>query len=118
VPFLSTGVVEQIMRIHPVLKHCAAFGQAKGLLRTAFEGDLPSEIIWRQKLEFAQGSSVSTCLGALAAARVSSREWAQAQRDGLPVKSREELFYHRILQQRIRTPLRAGTVGRWQGPVL
>lgn len=118
VPFLSTTVVERIMTIHPVLKETAAFGQAKGLLRAAFEGELPPDILWRRKEEFAQGASVSACLGALAAERVSAREWSQARRDRLPVASREELFYYRILQQHIRTPLRAGTIGRWRGPVL
>lgn len=118
VPFLSTDVVERMMRIHPVLKHSGAFGEPKGLLRSAFEGCLPSEILWRKKLEFAQGSSVSDCIGALAEARVSEREWSQARRDGLPVESREELYYYNVLRQRISTPWRTGTIGRWQGPVL
>ena len=118
VPFLSTDVVERMMRIHPVLKHSGAFGEAKGLLRSAFAGCLPSEILWRTKLEFAQGSSVSDCVGALASARISEREWTRARRDGLPVESREELYYYNILRQRLRTPWRAGTIGRWQGPVL
>lgn len=118
VPFLSTEFVEKVMSIHPLLRENGSFGQAKGLLRKAFEGALPPEIIWRKKAEFAQGSSVSECLGALASSRVSDERWAQAQRHGLPVASREELFYFDILRQRLRTPLRAGTMGRWQGPVL
>lgn len=118
VPFLSTDFVEKVMSIHPRLRETGAYGHAKGLLRTAFEGTLPPEILWRRKTEFAQGSSVSACLGALAESRVSDERWAQARRHGLPVNSREELFYFDILRQRIRTPLRAGTIGRWQGPVL
>lgn len=118
VPFLDTAFVGRILRIHPVLKQSATLGQAKGLLRAAFADDLPPEIIQRRKQEFAQGSSVSDCIGALVAARVSDREWTQAQAAGLPVRSPEELYYHNLLQQHLHTPIAPGTVGRWQGPVL
>lgn len=118
VPFLGTPVVDRLMTIHPILKESQAFGQAKGILRKAFTGDLPDEILWRRKAEFAQGSSVSGALGRIAAQRVSDREWAQARRDGLPLRSREEVFYYHILKRSIGTPLRAGTIGRWRGPVL
>ncbi len=118
VPFLGTGVVERLMSIHPVLKETAAFGREKGLLRSAFEGDLPHDILWRRKAEFSQGTKVSACLGKLVARQVSAHEWAQAQANGLPVATPEEYFYFRILKTHLRAPLRAGTIGRWQGPVL
>lgn len=118
VPFLDTAFVDRVLRIHPMLKQSSVFGQAKGLLRAAFADDLPPEIINRRKQEFAQGASVSDCVGPLVAARVGEAEWTRARADGLPVRSREELYYYQVLQRHLGTPLRAGTIGRWQGPVL
>ncbi len=118
VPFLDLGLVERIMRIHPVLKQCSAFGQAKGLLRAAYSSDLPPEIIQRKKLEFAQGASVSTCIGDIVSRRVSDRDWTRARAAGVPVRSAEELYYFNLLSRHLGTPLQPGTIGRWQGPVL
>ncbi|MBS0663231.1 MAG: asparagine synthetase B [Verrucomicrobia bacterium] len=118
VPFLATGVVDRFLRIHPDLKAAAALGREKGLLRMAFDGELPRELLWRPKQEFAQGSSVSALLAGIAAARVSEREWHEAQEAGLPVASREELCYYRILERRLGGRIPAGVIGRWQGPVL
>lgn len=118
VPFLSTSFVGRTMRIDPELKELGAYGHAKGLLRSAFDGVLPPSLLWRKKLEFAQGSSVSQILERLAAGRVSDGEWAAAQKRGLPVASREELIYYRLLTESLSTPLSDRLIGRWQGPVL
>ncbi len=118
VPFLATSFVARTMRIDPQLKEAATFGHAKGLLRSAFEGRLPPSILWRKKAEFAQGSSVSGVLAALVDSCVSDHEWNEARRTGLPIRNREELVYHRILQASLQTPLGPDLIGRWQGPLL
>ncbi len=117
VPFLATSFVTRAMKIDPVLKEARAFPQAKGLLRSAFEGELPPAILWRKKAEFAEGSGVSGVLERLARAHVSEGEWEEAQRRGLPVQSREELMYFRIFSANFQTPVAPGVLGRWQGPL-
>ena len=56
VPFFDKGFVKEYMSIDPKLK-TVRDGYEKYLLRKAFEGDLPDDIIWRRKDGFSDGVS-------------------------------------------------------------
>jgi len=56
VPFLDIDFVEYVMSIDPSLKQAGKTSRIeKWLLRQAFSGHLPDEVLWRPKAEFAAG---------------------------------------------------------------
>ena len=55
VPFLDTVFVDHAMQIPAAHRMVGARGIEKELLRLAFEGWLPDEILWRQKEQFSDG---------------------------------------------------------------
>jgi asparagine synthase (glutamine-hydrolysing) len=114
VPFLDTRLIETVLQIDPRLKARSAFGIEKGILRKACEDLLPREILWRDKMEFAQGAGSSTLLQG-AAEEIPDHELEEARKNGLPVFTREELMYHRIFTGHFRHVDAEGLVGRWKG---
>lgn len=115
VPFLDREFIELCLSIDPKLKLYKTYGIEKWLLREAFADKLPKEIVWRDKMEFAQGCASSTALAVRAARTISETELIQAKELGLPVKSKEELLYYRIFQHHFSHPDAANLIGRWQG---
>jgi asparagine synthase (glutamine-hydrolysing) len=115
VPFLDLDFIELCLSIDPHLKLYSTFGIEKCLLRKAFEDLLPPEIVWRDKMEFAQGCASSGVLEKHAEAAISEEALAEAKGQGLPVNSQEELFYYRIFQQYFPHPDAAQVIGRWGG---
>ncbi|MFW6181804.1 MAG: asparagine synthase B [Spirochaetota bacterium] len=114
VPFLDTRFIETVLEIDPRLKARSAFGIEKGILRKACEDLLPRDIVWRDKMEFAQGAGSSTLLQK-AAEQIPGHELAAARRNGLPVSTGEELLYHRIFRRHFRHADAEVLVGRWKG---
>ncbi|MDJ0620473.1 MAG: asparagine synthase B [Calothrix sp. MO_192.B10] len=114
VPFLDTDFIELSLNIDPALKLYKAFGIEKWLLRKAFEDLLPNEIVWRNKMEFAQGSASSTMLEVHANRNISDAEFEQARLQGLPVSTKEELFYYRIFKSYFPHPNAANLIGKWE----
>ena len=55
VPFLDKGFVDIAMRTNPKAKECKNGRIEKHILREAFEGYLPNEVLWRQKEQFSDG---------------------------------------------------------------
>jgi asparagine synthase (glutamine-hydrolysing) len=55
VPFLDKEFVDIAMRTNPETKECKEGRIEKNILREAFEGYLPEEILWRQKEQFSDG---------------------------------------------------------------
>ncbi len=55
VPFLDKEFVDIAMRINPKAKECNNGKIEKHILREAFEGYLPEEVLWRQKEQFSDG---------------------------------------------------------------
>lgn len=55
VPFLDKEFVDIAMRTNPAAKECKNGRIEKNILREAFEGYLPEEILWRQKEQFSDG---------------------------------------------------------------
>ncbi len=86
----------------------------KGILRAAFEGYLPDEILWRQKEQFSDGVGYGWIDGlkAHAESQVSDRELAAAdKRFGVnPPQTKEAYYYRSLFEQYFPTPAAAETV--------
>ncbi len=86
----------------------------KGVLRAAFEGVLPDEILWRQKEQFSDGVGYGWIDGlrAHADAQVSDRELAAAARrfPHNPPQTKEAYWYRSLFERHFPTPAAAETV--------
>lgn len=98
-PFLDSALVRTIMALPPEWKQMADGRPEKALLREAFRGWLPDELLWRGKEQFGDGSGAGTVLAELAAAKV-ERTDTDAVPDVpahcWPLRNDEERMYHRI----------------------
>jgi asparagine synthase (glutamine-hydrolysing) len=117
VPFLDTEFVAWSMGLDPRLKVWEAGKLEKGLLRTAFEGRLPAQILRRRKLEFSAGSGAEGVLSAYASGEVTDHDFARAGHT-FPIDvpaTKEELLYRRIFEQLFPGPWARANVQRWRG---
>jgi asparagine synthase (glutamine-hydrolysing) len=100
VPFLDTALLDVAMSLDPAAKLVPPGGIEKALLRGAFEGVLPPEILWRQKEQFSDGVGYSwiDSLKALAAHEVSDADLASAawRFPHNPPQSKEAYYYRSI----------------------
>jgi len=101
VPFLDTDMIALAMSLPAEWKLADRNGRRveKWLLREAFEHLLPHDIVWRDKLQFDQGSGVAGFIVG-AASRL-------AEEGGIAVdgtRSREEAYYRALLAEACETP--------------
>ena len=97
VPFLSRDMLAVAQRIPLEWKLLGEDGQEKAILREAFDGWLPHEILWRRKEQFGDGSGTADVMARQAERLVPDTNWDAVRIPGLPVaRSREELGYQRI----------------------
>ena len=82
VPFLDQKVIEWAMRIPAELKISGPDRPEKKLLREAFEGWLPHDLLWRVKAEFGDGSGARDVLSSAVEAEVSADEF-EAERNAV-----------------------------------
>lgn len=68
-------------------------------------------------MEFAQGCGSSTIMEQRSK-NVFSDELEQAQKQGCPVSSKEELFYYNVFKSHFDHPDTTKLIGRWQGKLL
>ncbi len=117
VPFLAREMLDVAGRVPAEWKLLGGDGQEKALLREAFEGWLPPEILWRRKEQFGDGSGTADVMVRQAASFVPDEDWSSVRVEGLPrARSREELGYQRIFAERLGG-IRAGRVlGRFATP--
>lgn len=115
VPFLDTDFIALCLSIDPTLKLHKTYGAEKWLLRQAFADKLPEVVVWRDKMEFAQGCASSTILEDHANGAISQAELDEAVSAGFPISHKEELFYYRIFQRHFPHPDAANLIGKWQG---
>ena len=94
----------------------------KQLLREAFDGMLPHDIVWRGKEQFGDGSGAGAVLAALAknnAAAASAANTQGATRqppDSWALRSDEEVLYYRIWQHHFSGVRPNSTLGRFATP--
>ena len=116
VPFLDREFLEVAMRMDASHKMVdKASGRIeKAVLREAFEGYLPKEILWRQKEQFSDGVGYGWIDGlkAHAEAQVSDRELAAADKrfPVNPPQTKEAYFYRSVFERFYPTPAAAETV--------
>jgi asparagine synthase (glutamine-hydrolysing) len=114
VPFLDVAFLDAAMRIDARLKLAQGGRIEKALLREAFAGCLPDEILWRQKEQFSDGVGYGWIDGlkAYAEEQVSDREFAAA-RSRFPInppQTKEAYLYRRIFERSFPGPACAKTV--------
>ncbi|MGX5200826.1 asparagine synthase B [Aliikangiella sp. IMCC44632] len=114
VPFLDREFLEVAMRVNPEAKLCGNGKIEKGLLREAFTGYLPEEILWRQKEQFSDGVGYSwiDSLKAYAESQIDDIQMARAAIDfpiGTP-DSKEGLLYRKIFESHFKLNSAAATV--------
>lgn len=117
VPFLAENVVQLAMSIPAEWKLPGDYGQEKRLLRQAFDGWLPEELLWRPKEQFGTGSGMEDVMDDMISNLVSDAEWAGAQQGArvgnLPApRSKEELVYQRMFSAHLEG-IRPEVVGRF-----
>ena len=99
VPFLDQKVIAWGLALPPKVKVAAPGEQEKKLLREAFTGWLPDELLWRDKAEFGDGSGARDVLSDAMAAAITNEEF-EAERGAVepPLRTKEELAYYRIFR--------------------
>jgi len=119
VPFLDREFMDVAMAFDAKYKMVdKASGGAqrmeKGILRAAFDGYLPDEILWRQKEQFSDGVGYGWIDGlkAHAESQVSDRELAAADKrfPVNPPQTKEGYYYRSLFEQFFPTPAAAETV--------
>jgi asparagine synthase (glutamine-hydrolysing) len=114
VPFLDLEFLDAAMGIDADAKMVARKGIEKGILREAFEGALPAEILWRQKEQFSDGVGYGWIDGLKdhAEQRVSDREFAAAAArfpHNTPA-TKEAYFYRSLFEKHFPGAACAATV--------
>jgi len=95
-PYLDLDLLKTALAIPPELKQ--RHGVEKWVLRKAFEGALPDEILWRQKEKFSRGAGSALVFEQIAEREISDGEFERERHlpNGLTLRSKEELYYYRI----------------------
>ena len=119
VPFLDREFLDVAMRMDArhKLGHRGSDGAQRietGVLRQAFEGYLPEQILWRQKEQFSDGVGYGWIDGlkAHAEVQVSDRELAAADKrfPVNPPQTKEAYFYRSVFERFYPSPAAAETV--------
>jgi asparagine synthase (glutamine-hydrolysing) len=114
VPFLDRQVIAFAFGLPMAWKLSAPGELEKRLLRRAFGGWLPDEILWREKAEFGDGSGAKDVLTRTVEDGVSDADF-ERERDVVdpPLRTREELAYHRIFAEYLPGVRPERTLGRF-----
>ena len=103
VPFLGKEFLEYAMNIDPADKMCTDGKAEKYVLRKAFEGIIPDEVLWRQKEQFSDGVGYNwiDSLKANADEKVSDDNLANAKRKFpiQPPTTKEGYYYREIFDE-------------------
>src|SRR5215208_7783979 len=102
VPFLDREVIEWALRVPASAKLARPGEPEKRLLREAFDGWLPDELLWREKAEFGDGSGARDVLSEAIVAGISDEAFA-AERGAVdpPLRTKEELAYYRVWREHL-----------------
>ena len=103
IPFLDLQSINLAFRIPAKWKLLQPGSLSKGLLREAFAGTLPTDIIERPKQKFSQGAGSSELIAQKAEVEISDAEFEGEKmrlerRWGQSLQNKEALLYYRILR--------------------
>lgn len=114
VPFLDLDIVELALALPPEWKITTADRPAKWLLRHAFDGWLPHEVLWRPKEQFGEGTGMDDVLRDHYTETVSASDLdARANELDPPIRTREELAYYDMFTAALAGIDAQQTVGRF-----
>ena len=113
-PFLDKEFLDYAMSVDPAQKMCPGKKIEKSILREAFEGFLPEEILWRQKEQFSDGVGYSwiDSLKKFTEDQVTDTEMARVKR-AFPKQtptSKEQYYYRTMFDSFFKSPSAALTV--------
>ncbi len=114
VPFLDRDLVDLAARFPVQWLLPGSHGQEKTMLREAFAGWLPQDLLWRPKEQFGDGSGTAEVMSRRVDDLVPpDSAWQEERVGGLPApRSREELAYQRMFAERLEG-VAAGVLGRF-----
>jgi len=114
VPFLDRQVIAFALGLPIGWKLSPPGKLEKQLLRSAFVGWLPDEILWREKAQFGDGSGAAKVLTEQIEATVGDDEF-ERERHAVdpPLRTKEELAYYRIFAEHLPGVRAENTVGRF-----
>jgi asparagine synthase (glutamine-hydrolysing) len=114
VPFLDRQVIALALRLPAQWKVSGPGVPEKRLLRQAFTGWLPDELLWREKSQFGDGSGAASVLTRVVERDITEAELAD-EADALdpPLRTREELAYFRIWRDRLQGVRPEKNIGRF-----
>ncbi len=102
VPFADKDFIQYYMSVPPRLRKPRA-GVEKYLLRKAFEGYLPDEVLWRPKEAFSDGCSEeseswSTIIADFVESMVDDVDFEHCQLEHCKPRTKEEFYYRRFFE--------------------
>jgi asparagine synthase (glutamine-hydrolysing) len=102
VPFLDREMIAWAMRLPPEAKLAGPDVPEKKLLREAFAGWLPDDLLWREKAEFGDGSGARDVMSEAVSGEIDDEAFA-TERDAVepPLRTKEELAYFRIFREHL-----------------
>ena len=84
VPFLDLDLIAVAQRVPIAWKLPGEEGQEKAILRQAFTGWIPDEILWRRKEQFGDGSGTAAVMTERARDLAPDDDWEKVRVPGLP----------------------------------
>lgn len=121
VPFLDVAMVDLSMKIPPELKIREHNGVKieKWILRKAFEDTnyLPDDILWRYKVQYAQGSGCESLGEKIANKEMSEDEFEKIKTENpkATINSREAAYYYKIFRKFHPQNSILGSIDIWTG---
>ena len=114
VPFLDIAFVRFVLSLSPDLKIATGERMEKLLLREAFKGYLPDNILWRKKEKFSKGAGSSHIMAEKAEKEISTEEFEKERmlKSGLRIRTKEELYYYRVFKKHFPQERTANLIGR------
>lgn len=101
VPFLDITFLQYVLPLNAELKVATGERMEKTLLREAFQGYLPDNILWRKKEKFSKGAGSSHIIGEKVEEEISDARFEKEclLSSGLRLRSKEELYYYRVFKR-------------------
>ncbi len=113
VPFLDREVIGFGVSLPAEWKVAAPGEMEKRLLREAFAGWLPEDLLWRQKSQFGDGSGAADVLTDALASEITDAELGAELGGALGIRTKEELAYYRMWRDNLQGVDVSATLGRF-----
>lgn len=87
----------------------------KWILRKAFDGELPQEVVWRCKAQFSHGTGSNNMMEEISDRLISEREYQQAKKEApdAVIRTKEEYLYYKIFKEFFPYDSAAEAVAHW-----